>query len=227
MNTIGNLAEIVCMSTLDESLPWNNPTALLAGYDAVILGGSGEFDLHGDQKNIDKVRRAQSILRLSRPLIEYILANDVPTLGVCFGHQLIGEIRGGEVSTDTVQKKAGSFEVSLTTEGKKDLIFGQFPETFVAQYGHKNSLTKLPNGATLLANSDICNFSALRYSPRIYTVQFHPELSPSDVLRKFASAPDYLPDGMSAESLVRESPEASRIIPLFVAKIASGSSKSD
>lgn len=213
---IGGLAELSFASTLDETLPWDHPEIFLQDYNGVIIGGSGEFDLHSEDKSHPKMIRARSILQRMGPLIAYFLENNYPTLGVCFGHQIIGEFMGGAVSTDASQKKAGSYEVFLTEEGQADRLFFRLPRSFVAQYGHRNSLTKQPRDSVLLAKSDICKFSALRFNSKVYTVQFHPELTSADVLRRFALTPGYLPDGVSAESLVRASPEASKIILLFI-----------
>lgn len=217
---IGDRAEISFISTLDAALAWQEPETLLAGFDAVIIGGSGEYDLHGGRDGADPARlTAHEILKRVSHLIDHVIEHQIPILGICFGHQLIADTRAGAVTHDHVQKKVGSFAVQLTDEGKKDELFSALPESFVAQYGHKDSVTALPAGATLLASSPQCFFSALRYGPKAYTVQFHPELTAKDVYWKLEHSPGYLPEGVDINSVVKDSPDASRIIPLFIERI--------
>lgn len=207
-------ADISFESSLNVERAWFDPGSVVDGFDAVIFGGSGEFDLHSNDDA--RLTPARDILTRITAFITYLVENDIPTLGVCFGHQLIGEIYGGAVSSDPGQKKVGTHEVHLTNDGKADPLFSRMPASFNAQYGHRNALTKLPAGAALLAKSDMCKFSALRFQTNIYTTQFHPELTPGDVVGKFAMTPGYLPEGFSAASLIKESPEASQLIPLFL-----------
>lgn len=213
-------ARLVFKNTLDEHLPWNIPEELLGDAHGIIFGGSGEFDFDGARADDDPARiTAHAIRDRVRPFIEYLFANNVPTLGVCFGHQIIGEIMGAKVVSDPIQKKVGTHEVRLREEGREDPLLFDTPESFDGQYGHKDSLSTLPSGAVLLAEAPNCRYSALRYGNKIYTVQFHPELTAEDVVRKFANSPGYLPEGVSAESLTRSSEEASALLPRFVDRI--------
>ena len=215
----GGTAELSFVSALDESLPWNVPQDMLARFDGVILGGSGEYDLHSDSDPEGRMTPARAILARLKPFIAFLIEKDFPTLGICFGHQLIGEELGGSVASDETQAKVGSFEVILTEAGKQDSLLGTLPEKFIGQYGHHNSLTSLPRGAVLLAQSPTCKFSALRYGTHVYTAQFHPELTAEDVRWKLANSPGYLPEG-PLEEVVKPSPEASTLIPQFIELIA-------
>lgn len=218
--SIGNAAEVSFASTLDLALQWKDPKKILDRYDGVILGGSGEFDLHGGRTADDPARMtARQIVDRIRTFVDYVLANDISILGICFGHQLIAEMHGGKVTNDHEQKKVGTYEVSLTEEGMQDRLFSSLPKDFTAQYGHKDSVTSLPTGATLLAVGPACKFSVLRYGPRAYTTQFHPELTAKDVYWKLEHSPGYLPEGIDVGDMVKESTEASRIIPLFIERI--------
>ncbi|MBV9158982.1 MAG: type 1 glutamine amidotransferase [Candidatus Kaiserbacteria bacterium] len=220
-HSVGDRGECTFLSALDESLLWMEPAKLLEGFDAIIIGGSGEFDLHGGRPDDDAARQtARKILERVKGLADYAIDHEKPLLGVCFGHQLLAEMRGGNVTNDHEQKKVGTFEVQLTAEGKNDPLMQSLPGSFQAQYGHKDSVTSLPQGAILLAVGPACKFSALKFGPKAYTMQFHPELRAQDVAWKLANSPGYLPEGVSAESIVKESTEASKIISLFIEKIA-------
>ena len=199
-SALGGNANISFLSALDERLAWSTPDEFLKGVDGVIFGGSSDFDFHGGRPAKDPAR-LMSLILLSRTrnIISYTLAQRLPLLGVCFGHQMVAQMHGGEVENDSAQSKFGSYEVGLTEEGAKDPVFGHLPKSFFAQYAHKDSVTTLPSGATLLAQSPSCAFSALRYADKAYTVQFHPEVL------KFPDIP----------ACTRESPEAGKIIPLW------------
>ncbi|KKW47942.1 MAG: hypothetical protein UY98_C0002G0037 [Candidatus Kaiserbacteria bacterium GW2011_GWA2_58_9] len=220
---VGKNAEGTFLSALDERLAWTYPDEFLKGQDGVIFGGTSDFDFHGGRTERDPARiMASIILSRSKLIVTYALAENIPILGVCFGHQLIGEMRGGNVTNDESQKKSGTYEVHLTEEGKKDRLLEGVQHSFMAQYGHKDSLTSLPEGAVLLASSQSCKFSMLRYNDKVYTVQFHPELRAEDAVRALQANPEYLQPGTRVESLVRESPETERLIPLWIERVVLG-----
>lgn len=198
---VGASAETTFLSALDEQLTWTTPDELLKGYDGVIFGGSSDFDFHGGRDEKDPAR-LMSLIILSRAknLVSYALTEKIPLLGICYGHQLIANMYGGDVRNDKEQSKFGSYEVQLTDDGKRDVLFKNLPQSFVAQYAHNDSVTKLPEGATVLASSHGCRFGALRYGISAYTTQFHPEVI------RFEDLPlEY-----------RDSAEASRLIPLWL-----------
>lgn len=210
------------MSVFDDTIDWQAPEVLLAGHDGIILGGSGEYDFDGGRPQTDDVRaESKAIVERLRPLLDYVFANEVPLLGVCYGHQIVSEYQGVPVVNDLEQKKVGSHVVCLTEEGKFDPLLAGLPERFIGQYGHKDSLSALPPGAVLLATGPSCNTSAVRYGSRIYTLQFHPELTEKDVAWKLANSPGYLPEGMTLDELIKPSPEASTLIPRFAKLTAS------
>ncbi len=201
--TIGKTAEVEFLSALDERLAWTSPDEFLKECDGVIFGGSSDFDFHGGRTEDDPARlMAMIILSRSKLIVTYALTEDIPILGVCFGHQLIAQIRGGDVQCDGSQKKIGSHEVALTEEGAKDKLFKGLPHTFVAQYWHKDSVTNLPEGATLLAMGPCCRFSALRYGDKTYTMQFHPEV-----------------ERIITDEHPRPSPEASQLVSLWIGRV--------
>ena len=200
---IGGAAEVTFLSTLDERLASTNPEEILKDFGGAIFGGSSDLDFHGGRPATDPVRIiSMMILSRARNLVTYILMKKIPLLGICYGHQLVANLYGGQVNHDKEQSKFGSYEVQLTEEGKRDPLFKLLPESFIAQYAHNDSVTQLPTGATLLASADGCKFSALRYGQKAYTLQFHPEVTHFDDLPL-----EY-----------RDSAEASKIIPLWIAK---------
>ncbi len=217
LRSVGSGAHVDFISSLDTTHIWEDSKNLVAPYGAVILAGSGDFDFDGGRAHDDDARRTSyMIAKRLRELVLFAIENDFPLLGICYGHQIVSEVLDVRVVHDQSQKKIGSHPVILTEAGKEDPLFRELPERFIAQYGHKDSLSDIPPGAVLLAQSECCKTSALRFGSRVYTMQFHPELSHEDILWRSQNLPNYLPEEMDPESIVKPSPEASTIIPRFL-----------
>ncbi len=213
--------QVVFKNAFLDGLDWSKPVDILEGSQAVILGGSGEYDFDGGRRHDDEVRKASDdLVESMSPFLTYIEDHDFPTLAICFGHQILAKSCGVSVINDKAQSKVGSHSVSLINEAKNDPLFDKIPSNFIAQYGHKDSLSALPPGGTLLAQGEQCFYSAIRFGKNRYSLQFHPELDASDVLQKFISHPDYLPPGLSPQELVRESPHSTQILINFVNKVS-------
>lgn len=217
----GNNAELTFLSSLDESLSWTEPEEVLEEYNGVILGGSREFDFDGGRASGDPFRiLAMLISSRAKNLAGYALTHKIPLLGICFGHQIIGGIRGGAVQNDKTQAKRGTFAITRTAEGKTDALFKHLPNTFDVQYGHHDSITQLPEGAVVLATGTNCHFAALRYGDNNYTMQFHPELTADMLAHTLNTNTELLPENVSkAEEIVHATPFASKIIPLWLEHI--------
>ena len=188
-------------------------------FDAVIFGGSGDFDIDGG-RHADDFGRSETvrILELIQNTVEDIIKRDQHFFGICFGHQLVAELRGGSVTNDHRQQKFGTHTVLTLEDGRTDVLFGTLPEVFYAQYWHKDSVGALPNGATLLAASPTCNFSALRYSTNVYTTQFHPEIQATDIEGTPRPKTSYLAEPPVAIDM-HASPEATSLLAKLYERI--------
>lgn len=103
-----------------------------------------------------------------RPLEEFIrraYAEDVPVVGICFGHQIMAQAMGGKV-----EKYAGGW-----TAGTTDYDFGGEKVTLNAW--HQDQVTRKPEAAALAGSNPTCAIAALRYGDRMYSVQAHPEFT--------------------------------------------------
>ena len=207
------------LNSLNKDINWQDPKSLVNSFNGVILGGSGEFCFSGRDAENDK--NFELALKNTSPLVKLLIEKDIPTLGICFGHQLIGHHLGTKVERDKSQSKSGSFHVSLTDSAKNDPLFNGLPEKFIAQYGHKDSLRELPNNTKLLASGgDKCRTSSLKHKNNIYTVQFHPEMNKDDLLAKVDIYSDYIDDLDEFTKSLKDSDHAPKIINNFIEKIA-------
>lgn len=213
----GVYTDVEFLSALDDSIDWNFPEVIMEGYSGLILGGSGDFDFDGGRAEDDPDRKiSYEFLGKLRPLFQYVFDRDIPTLGICYGHQLLGAFAGAQVYYDEGQKKSRSHEVKLMVDKNDYFLFSDLPDSFTAHYGHKDVLDRVPDGAVLLMNGgDECKISALKYKKNIYTVQFHPELTFDDMVQRIQNSPGYLPEGVIAEEVFSKDPDSNRVLRNF------------
>lgn len=213
----GVYADIDFISALDTSLDWDCPSCILKECHGVIIAGTAEFDFDGNRPHDDPARTITTeFLNRLRPLFQYIFDHDIPTLGICYGHQLLGAFAGAQVRYDEVQRKSRSHEIKLMVDKHDYFLFSDLPDSFMAHYGHKDVLDRVPEGAVLLMNGgDQCKISALQYKKNIYTTQFHPELNFEDMTKRIKNSPGYLPEGVVAEEVFKDDPHPAKILRNF------------
>lgn len=203
------------INAFENRIGFSKPKNLLIRARGVILAGSSEFYFSRNEGKKEKIFR--TMLKKITPFIEYLLQDDFPTLGICFGHQMLGYFLGEKVIADKKQAQTGTFLVSLTKEGENSFLFSGVPKEFFAQFGHQDSLKGLPKGAKLLAKTKRCKISAFQYKQRIFGVQFHPELNYRDMIFRLKLAPKYAPQGLNeVKKILKSSPFSSKIIKNFL-----------
>ena len=96
----------------------------------------------------------------------------VPTLGICYGMQLMARELGGTVESNEVSE-FGKADVEL--DGRRAVP--RPPADQVVWMSHRDSVTAAPPGARVTASSETTPIAAFEDpSARLYAVQFHPEV---------------------------------------------------
>lgn len=184
--------------------------AELEAYDALLVGGSGEYDV--SKRNLPHLTATLNFL-------QRVVEEGFPTFASCFGFQLLVVALGGEVIRDEENAEVGAAWVCLTEEGKEDELFGALPECFWVQAGHKDRASRMPERALNLAYSEKAPYQALRVpGAPIWATQFHPELTEEDTFLRFKRyAAVYAPDLTDEEiwARLKPSPEANTLLRRF------------
>ena len=112
-----------------------------------------------------------------RALLKDAIDRDIPIFAICLGTQLLAVAGGGKVERARIGE-VGIYSIFGVNE--PDPIFTFNSELSVAQW-HEDQVTELPDGATLLASSELCRNQIYRLGTKSYGVQFHPEIDLSVV----------------------------------------------
>lgn len=104
--------------------------------------------------------------------IEYLkqLIKQIPTLGICFGAQLIASVFGGEIKKQE-NKEIGFNEILILKEHK--MFENIHKELNVFQF-HYDHIKNLPENSISLAKSNLCHQAYI--FENFLGVQFHPEI---------------------------------------------------
>lgn len=121
-------------------------------------------------------------------LLEHCIDGGVPTLGICFGHQLVNHALGGTVKSDTFR---GGFEKLTDVSPTDELLDGLDP---IVPVLHGDVVTELGEEMVRTGSTNYSqNFCTRHESAPVWTVQFHPELTPEIA----AEIDEFQPDAYS------------------------------
>ena len=149
-----------------------------------------------------------------------------PFFGSCWGHQLLGKLAGGRVVTDRERAEVGTFEITVTDEGKRDPLLTGYPEAFAVQLGHNDHVEEPPADLRVLASPGRGRCQIIRWGERpAYGSQFHSEMGQQEMRDRARVYQDrYL--GASEEafeafaSQLRPSPAADGLLDRFLSLYA-------
>lgn len=148
----------------------------------------------------------------SPSLDEGILQLGIPTLGICYGFQVMATQLGGEVA-QTGQREYGATDVTLVAVDST-LLAGQ-PAAQTTWMSHGDSVSKAPEGFTVLASSASTPVAAFASDEKkMYGVQWHPEVKHSEfgqrVLENFLHTAAGIPADWNSGNVIAEQVERIR-----------------
>jgi len=134
----------------------------------------------------------------------------VPTLGICYGMQLMALELGGAVDRTGVSEFG---KTSLEAEGGR--LFEGIPEEQTVWMSHRDTVVRAPEGADVVASSPSTPIAAFESPERkLYGVQFHPEVVHTphgqDILKNFLYGVADAPATWTATAVIEEQVERIR-----------------
>lgn len=191
------------------------PADAVERYAGFVVGGS-PFNVTTPAKDAGQRRLEADLAGLA----DAAASGRTRAMFTCYGIGVVTRRFGGEVAQD-YPEGTGATTVTLTDAGRVDPVFGGLPERFEAFTAHKESTARLPEGAVLLATNADCPVQAYRLGQRLYTTQFHPEVTPQDFTDRMTFYRDggyFAPsefDAVAARVLAAPVTEPARILRAF------------
>ncbi len=127
-------------------------------FDAAVVSGS-RSSVYWDEAWIPPLKE----------WVEVAIESGIPMLGICYGHQLLADVLGGDVR-DMGEYEIGYREVEHTGDSP---LFDGIDSQFVAFTTHSDEVAELPPGAKPIAENDYSNHGFRKDD--VFGVQFHPE----------------------------------------------------
>lgn len=173
-----------------EMVPWTRAEEAIRERkpDAVILSGG-----------------PRSVLEPGAPSIDLALLHGIPTLGICYGLQLLAHLKGGRVEKAT-EREYGRRHLRSVAPGS--LVSGLSSDQVWMSHG--DQVLEAPPGFAVTASTESCPVAAFEHpSERTFGVQFHPEVSHTPdgrtVLRRFLFDQAGLKGDWTSEAFITES----------------------
>ena len=200
--------EILDISSENAQTQYPDPTSC----SGIIVSGSPARI--GDQE--DWMKRTEE---------ELVRAHEaqIPVLGICFGHQLLGEALGGKVGPNPKGREIGT--VPLKFEQSDPLLDSLSAEP-ICVMTHLDSVLEAPVGTARIRSTALEANAALRFSDSTWGVQFHPEMDAEIIGYYLQARRDAIEnEGLNVEDLLRKRTQSSfgaQLIAAFTRFCATG-----
>jgi len=124
----------------------------------------------GSKASVNETHEWQDVLKL---WLKERWSHKIPTIGFCYGHQLIAHLFGGKVSHafPDKSKRVGFRKVAIKPNRLWDL-----PKEGPLYYSHEETVLDVPPNMNLLATSDHVTVEGLEHRDLpVWSLQTHPE----------------------------------------------------
>jgi len=136
---------------------------------------------YGAYENLDWIAQLEDFIR-------EVYSDNIPIVGICFGHQIIAQALGGKV-----EKFAGGWSV-----GKQHYQLNGVEGGVDLMAWHQDQVVELPPEAEVIGSSDFCRYAAIAYGKKALSVQAHPEFDAGFISGLFNARKDVLPEQVMA-----------------------------
>ncbi len=106
-----------------------------------------------------------------------IIENQIPVLGICFGHQILSKLNGGRVK----QSKYREFGLANIHKKRESILTKNFfnkKNINKVWMSHADQVSKLPKNFNVIASSQNSKYAIIENKKKnFYGVQFHPEVT--------------------------------------------------
>lgn len=113
-----------------------------------------------------------------------------PTVGLCFGHQIMAKALGGKVACAPEGWGIGFARCSVNSDSSKNQL--ALPEELTVGVCHRDQVVKLPTGATNIGSAPHCNNFLIQFTPKMVGFQGHPEFEPAYISALIEEAKTHL-----------------------------------
>ena len=142
-----------------------------------VIGGEmpadpGECDAWITTGSRHSVNDDEPWIRHLEQFVREVAKEQIPFVGVCFGHQLIAKALGGTV----VESERGWGVGAKKVEVKGDVGLGS---SYTVLTSHQDQIDSLPPGAEILGWNEHCPVSMLGVGENMIGIQGHPEFEPA------------------------------------------------
>lgn len=173
-------------------------------YDGVLVTGSGEhlYDdsgehvSNGDQEDWNKE---------TQQYVAQALQEDIPVIGVCYGHQLVADTLAdgpvGETVEPMTEREMGFNTIELTAEGDDHPLMDGLDQEFTSFTSHLDYVPELPENTAALAENEYSNHAFAAEDTPAYGVQFHPEYD-REMAEKLLESKDLDPESDKYSDIV-------------------------
>lgn len=158
------------------------------GYDGedVLSRRADRFLLTGVPLEVSYSLSDDATQHLIEPSFGWLRQCARPVMGICYGHQILGHIFGGQIATLDKPIIESEYRLEISGSVKRGIFAGIRAMTVFAE--HLDYVAKVPEGFEVIAEKGDVPY--IIYSPErgMYGVQFVPELSGAEgreILRRF------------------------------------------
>ena len=148
-----------------------------------LAGHSGMLVLGGEMGAYDDDTHAW--LAQVKDLVRAAAQDGTPVLGICLGHQLAAVALGGDVGRAPGGQQIGVLDVGWTEASYDDRLVGALDRRGRAVQWNNDVVSRLPDGAVVLARTPDGVLQAARFTDSVWGVQWHPEAG-EEIIRPWA-----------------------------------------